>query len=1173
MDRTNPNVIIAGGVSGGIWKSADGGMTWRLKTPATDDLAVSWLLQDPRTGHEHEWYYTTGELIGNSAGYPSSSFTGSGIFKSSDFGETWQLLPVTADPNMTQYDSAFDYVFRMDISPVTGSMFVASAGFGLFRSTDGGQTFDRVLGGTNQHRYVDVCVSTDGLLLATLSQRVFSTTGMTDQPGVYLSEDDGATWQNITPNTYPDQHWRSFPAFAPSDPSLAYVMTFTGKTIDGGTNYYDVPDDVRMHKLVFDRGTSTATWSDHSDNLPPSVFPDEYFTAQTGYNMIMAVSPEDPNFVVYGLSRLYRTTSGFASPHTSRDVIGNFNSANFHVDQHAVFFHWQRPEEVWIGNDGGIQKTSDIQASSVRWTSLNRGYNVTQFYHAAISSNSGDTRVMGGTQDNGSPFMIWDADKGSLGDVSGGDGSFSAFTQTHMFTSSQNGRILRFGYRQDPSVDMLLPSNSDVAYCFPTSARDQSFINPFVIDPSDEAIMYYPDGRVFWRNTDVTAAPSPQTGVVEGWSRMTSLAIRSGTTITALAVSQNPAHRLYLGGSGNNQLPTIYTLDDAHTASTGMRNVSLSEATPGSYISDLAINPEDGNEVLAVLSNYNIVGLFHSVDGGETWEAVEGNLEGTNDDPGPALRSAAILPESGQTTYYLGTSIGLFSTQTLAGSQTQWQQVAPQVIGNTIVAKVLARPSDGVVVAATHGRGFFAKAPGKSKRQVLPWVSNRDGQFRSELAIYNLSQQRETILLTARRADGSSEVVSRSIPGKGFLNEAADALFPNLGSGPGYAVTIEGFVGELESGWITNNLVAASGNSPSRGVGVTVPEGETASERAGQRLLFSFLPLSNGFIAAPVLVNLEEEPQDIHLQFYDATGSLVAEETLLGVMPFTPVAAVANEWVEPSAGDVSLVATSEGMMTGASFVFSTTFNEPAIGNASALPLEESETFATYMLPWISNNAGSFSSTIILNNYGSQDVEMLLTARRADGSKETAARVVPARGFLQENAATLFPALGSGSGYAVEVFAGVSHIHGGWITNSLKSVSGASPSMGNAVWVPSGSETTDRMGDTLFFGRMPSGSAILSAPVIVNVGNTTADVVLEFFNAEGQLLKTDTTTLLGLEKMTPFAALVSDLLPSETQTVMVVARAEGGRLTGASFVFDLTYIEPAIGNAVALPYTP
>ena len=120
------------------------------------------------------------------------------------------------------------------------------------------------------------------------------------------------------------------------------------------------------------------------------------------------------------------------------------------------------------------------------------------------------------------------------------------------------------------------------------------------------------------------------------------------------------------------------------------------------------------------MSNYNIIGLYHSSDGGSNYDRRRGQSRGRHnnpglggtDNPGPSLRWAAIVPPVGidgnpETKYYVATSIGLFSATRLDGSDTDWVQEGKEVLGNVVVAALAARPSDTAVVAATHGRGIF----------------------------------------------------------------------------------------------------------------------------------------------------------------------------------------------------------------------------------------------------------------------------------------------------------------------------------------------------------------------------------------------------------------------------------------------------------------------------------
>jgi len=111
-----------------------------------------------------------------------------------------------------------------------------------------------------------------------------------------------------------------------------------------------------------------------------------------------------------------------------------------------------------------------------------------------------------------------------------------------------------------------------------------------------------------------------------------------------------------------------------------------------------------------VFSNYNVVSVFATTDGGTTWTAIAGNLEQNPNGggSGPSCRWVKILPVGGTKIYYIGTSTGVYSTGYLNGANTVWEQEGASVIGNVVVDMIDARSSDGMVVAATHGNGIFS---------------------------------------------------------------------------------------------------------------------------------------------------------------------------------------------------------------------------------------------------------------------------------------------------------------------------------------------------------------------------------------------------------------------------------------------------------------------------------
>ncbi|MDR8393539.1 T9SS type A sorting domain-containing protein [Aliifodinibius sp. S!AR15-10] len=724
IDRTDPNVVIAGGTSGGIWKSTDGGTTWELKTDPSQHMSVTSLAQDPTS--PNTWYYTSGELRGNTASdrSGSASYYGTGVFKSTDNGETWSKIPTTDDNDET-FNSPYDFITRVVVSPTTGSVFIASNGIGIYRSTSSepfpssnGGIPNSVLGTIGGHRYCDIAVGTDGRLIAVLSSVKAGAQG--GNPGVFVSYDDGDSWTEITSDieNFPNSHQRSVIDIAPSAPDTAYIMTYVGGSSED--------EDVRLHfvDLTDHQNDGTIQSEDRTQHIPDFGGEVGFMSTQSNYNMEIAVKPDDPDFVTIGGINLFRSRDGFSSSptlgygETNKDEhwIGGYAKTNNitrypqqHPDQHVVTFEPGNPDVAWTGHDGGLSKTTDITASSVSWEQMNNGYVTTQFYAVDIPEQPGDDRLMGGTQDNGTPFFRFDSQQSQqtqpAENIFTGDGGYSFFTPIFFYVSAQNGIVLRRSTDSNGNPGAF-------SYVHPSQASNQFFIHPYVVDPNgpnNNNIMYYPDSDTLWRNTQVgEISGNSSSGTSEGWeiaAEVSSLTANQGYQISTLEVSKVPSDVLYFGAFSPGGPPAMFRMNNASSSGTP-EDISIPGAANGSYPHDIAINPSNGNELLAIFSNYGVPSVFHSTDGGDTWQDVEGNLDGVNTMAGPSVRSATIIPGESGTIYLLGTSTGIYSTTNL-DDDTKWIQEGSNSIGFTVVEYLASRTTDGTIAAGSHGRGIF----------------------------------------------------------------------------------------------------------------------------------------------------------------------------------------------------------------------------------------------------------------------------------------------------------------------------------------------------------------------------------------------------------------------------------------------------------------------------------
>ncbi len=538
-----------------------------------------------------------------------------------------------------------------------------------------------------------------------------------EKKGIWRSA-NGIDWTNITPSNWPDVYNRNVIGIAPSNENVVYLLAETP-----GFGYYNETDDTwhSLWKYTYVSGNGSGSggiWENRSDNVPQFGGQAGDFDSQRGYDLLIKVKPDDENVVFIGGTNLYRSTDGFAS-NTNTAWIGGYSTANdfslydnHFPDQHALAFYPSNSQSMVSGHDGGISRTGNNLASDVSWTFLNNGYITTQFYTVAVDQNSpGDPIIMGGMQDNGTARINKLGDKWEK-EIDGGDGSFAAVdgTRNSLYTSLQYGNITRQVYNEDHTT--IAAARVD-----PIGGQHYLFINPFVLDPNNLNIMYVAEGDRIWRNSDLTGIPlitkerllefppPPFEKTNVNWAVLTNAAI-SGSVITALGVTTLPSDRVYYGTHRGK----IYRLDGANLGNPLPSEVTSGSFTPGAYVSCLAVDPDDGDRVMAVFSNYEVKSLFYTTDGGVSWTDVSGNLEEHSDGTGngPSTRWAVIHPTRGITDYFVGTSTGLYSTRQLNGANTLWVQEGISTIGNVIVSMIDNRPSDGLLVVATHGNGVYS---------------------------------------------------------------------------------------------------------------------------------------------------------------------------------------------------------------------------------------------------------------------------------------------------------------------------------------------------------------------------------------------------------------------------------------------------------------------------------
>ncbi|MCB1183327.1 flagellar basal body rod modification protein [bacterium] len=695
IDVADPTfrTLLAGGISGGMWRTTDEGANWTLTTGSSQLHAVSSLAQDTRAGHEDVWYYGTGEIRGNSAGGGGAPYRGDGVFKSVDGGASWSLLASTAAADPTVFSGEWQYVHRLAVdagNAAQDEVYAAVYGF-IERSTDGGASWTRVLGNAaTQSRYTDVVVSSTGVVYASLSSE-----GAVN--GVFRSP-DGITWTDITPAGL-TSHNRIVLALAPSDESILYMLVsdLNGTSAEGFYKYqYLTGDGSGVGGFWWNRSAQMALLPGPSGNEPMECY--------SSYCQTVTVNPTNPDHVYIGGIHLIRSTDGFATNNLDA-WIGGWQYANHHADQHWLVFRPGSSVVAYTGSDGGVHRTTDITAGAVNWSSLSNGYNTSQFYTVAIDENlPGSDIVIGGMQDNGTWFTASTVGTQPWSEILGGDGSYCAVGDASgasgmYLVSVQNGVVYRM------TVDNATGSYLDWTRIDPTGGGSYLFINPFIMDPNDDNVVFVGSSAGVWRNNDVTAVPLWGNGTTSvNWDHLT--LAPSGSSVTALAMTRAGSRTLYYGTASGG----MYRVDNADTAPAGTVPTALNmgpDFPAGGYVADIAIDPADDDHLLVAVSNYAVSSLFASGDGGATWTAVEGNLAGAD---GPSVRTVAIVPWNFVHIYLAGTSTGLYSTFALAGAATKWTLESPDLMGNVVVGQLKTRADDGVIIAGTHGKGVYGLA-------------------------------------------------------------------------------------------------------------------------------------------------------------------------------------------------------------------------------------------------------------------------------------------------------------------------------------------------------------------------------------------------------------------------------------------------------------------------------
>lgn len=739
FDRRNPSIMLTGGVTGGIFRSTNGGASWTFVSGENDIRSTTSLVQDPT--NPNTWYCGTGEVFYSASAADIAGTVGYGIFKSTDNGVSWTKLTATEDANPNQFNGTFDLVHRMAIHPATGHIYAAVHNR-IMRSTDGGQTWATVLGGIAS---ISALRGITEVIIPSSGSKIFAAIS-----GLNSDRSVAGVWESATGNVNswkriaggasnqadsvagwkPFGQWSRIVLALNNANTRLYVLYKNGKDATGSSPQ---PEADLFRADISSGNSSSYTWTNLNSFVPDeSGFNrdgvDPYTTQFFGYNMSISVKPDNDNILFIGgtvldrvdltkttASQKFRRIGGYGVGFFPQE--DNFIYPNHHPDIHGIYFPPGANDVIYTVDDGGVQKTTtSTLADTVRWQELNANLQTLQYQNVNIHPDLDADFIAGGAQDNGTTVNLDPNTSFNHTQIQGGDGASTALSQffktgnnwkQYWYTSIVQGYIERADLTWDASSgDLNLTAFTRTEITPSGIATDEGqWLTLFVNDPDSSNQLYYNwQNRFFRTRSASTVTPSTWTEIT-GFSN--TLSSSENGTAMAISKARNGVKYLYIGTNAGK----VYRFDNANIAPASATPVSItpSAMAAGSYVAGVSINPRSPDTVLVVVSSYdatnapvnNIFWTGNATATNPTWQVLDDALAPVS------VQSCAIVLKTSGVEYYVGTSVGLYSATTLAGNNTQWFNEGSGMLKKAIVRSLAVRQKDNTLVVGTHGNGAF----------------------------------------------------------------------------------------------------------------------------------------------------------------------------------------------------------------------------------------------------------------------------------------------------------------------------------------------------------------------------------------------------------------------------------------------------------------------------------
>lgn len=673
----DPNHIVVGVATGGVWISGNGGLTWE---PVFDDQSVASIgAVAINQAHPDIIWVGTGE--GNTR---NSTSIGGGVYKSIDGGKTWRLMGLAGSERINRIalhptNPEIAYVAAL------GTLWGPNEERGLYRTRDGGESWQRILYVDENTGATDVKMdpsNPDKLLAGMWQFRRWPHHFKSGGPGsgMYISHDGGETWQQKTAEDGLPKGDLGRMAFSISaaDPDRVYALVEAEKSAllrsdDGGESWARVNE---------------------AHNIADRPF---YYTE-------VIADPQNPDRV-YNMATRLRVSIDGGKTFQLNPVIDCCAPGNtIHIDNHAFWINPADPRHLIIGNDGGIAVSRDRGET---WRFV-RNLPLAQFYHIAVDDET-PYNVYGGLQDNGSwrgPSEVWlPAGIRNLHwqEVGFGDG-FDTLPDPENanagYAMSQGGYLSR--YDLDTGESRLIrpaPQGDGVDLRFNWDAAIEQ-------DPFDPATIYYGSQFVHrssdrgntWTviSPDLTSNdPELQTFRSSGGLTPDVTAAENHTSIVAIGASPLERGLLWVGTDDGR----VHVSRDGGGEWT--RIDERARGVPaGAWVPMITPSPHDPGTAFVVFDDHRRSDMrpyaFRVTDYGRRWEnLVTDNVSGY----ALAILQDHVNPEL----LFLGTEFGLYFSTDGGGSWTRFKAGLPTV--SVMDMAIQAREND--LVLGTHGRSVF----------------------------------------------------------------------------------------------------------------------------------------------------------------------------------------------------------------------------------------------------------------------------------------------------------------------------------------------------------------------------------------------------------------------------------------------------------------------------------